>query len=144
MFHLTDIGNQIAVGQHHALGQTSGSRRIRQHHHMLVNINLNLVDLFAHQRSHRRGPGGLPYHDHLADTGAFYSGQGNVEKHRNRQQQRRARILELETDLVGSVCWIDGGDRGANNAYGMKYDGVFGHVGRHDPKNISNAEPSCR
>ena len=44
-FALLYVGHEIAMAEHHAFGQSSGTAGIRQHSHMGVQVNLDLAHM---------------------------------------------------------------------------------------------------
>ena len=76
---------------------------------------------------------GVADHDDLGDVGALDGGERGLGEHADREQHRRAGVLQLVAHLFGAVGRVDRGDRTAGDGDAVEDDGVLGHVRRHQP-----------
>ena len=101
--------DDIVVGDRHLLGERWAGQQVEHRRHTFDRIDR---------------------HD-FGDVGAFDRLAGDVEEHRDRDQDGRARILELMTDLAGGVGRVDRGDGAAGVGNTVEEAGVLGDVRRH-------------
>ena len=131
---LLDVGDQVAMREHHTLGEPGRAGRVRQHHGVRGRVDRDLLDRIAEHVGHRRrARAGVADHDHLGDVGALDRRERGLDEHADREQHRRAGVLQLVADLLGSVGRVDRGDRAAGDGHAVEDDGVLGHVRRHQP-----------
>ncbi len=95
---------------------------------------VDLADRLAEHVGHRGGAGrGIADHDHLGHVGALDGRQRRLDEHADREQHRRAGVLQLVADLLGAVGRVDRRDRTTGDRDAVEDDGVLGDVRRHQP-----------
>ena len=112
---LRQVGDQVAMGQHHALGQTRGSRRVRQRGRAVGEVEPLLVERLAEQLLERR----------VTDDGhgpAAGSRSRGSCRQRADDQEVGTGVVELVGDLVGAVGRVDRGDRRPGEGDRVEHD----------------------
>ncbi len=97
------------------------------------------LERIAHQRRERRGLRGLADHHDLAHVRPLDRGAGGVEERGDRDEERRARVVQLVTDLGGGVGRVDRGDRASTPGDPVEHHRVVRDVGRHQRHGAARA-----
>src|SRR5262249_7147503 len=144
---LQNVGDDAAVGDHHAFGQASRAAGVGQSDHVVCIVETHLGDLAValQQRGKGRRAGGLAQHEDLLHAGAPCRLDCLVQKCargdiRDGDQELGTGVVELEGKLVNSVERIDGGDGAAEHRDGQDGDGVFGQIGAVDSEDVTLGE----
>ena len=138
---LREVGHQVAVGEHHALGQAGGARRVGQHHHVVEVDGHLLGQRVAEERRQGGHSVRLADHEQLLHRGVLHGLGGDLEEHRDRDQPGRAGVDELVVHLAGRVGGVDRGDHPAGQRDGVEHHAVLGAVRRHDRQHLALGEP---
>jgi hypothetical protein len=137
---LQDVGHQVAVREHDALGQPRGPAGVGQDHHVFARLDGHGGDLAGlEQRGARRGALRLAEHEHLAHPARLGRLPRLVQERRHRHQMARARVLELGGQLRRGVGRVDGGDP-AQQRDGVEGDRVLRQIRAVDGEHVALAE----
>jgi hypothetical protein len=145
---LGQVGDHVAMREHHALREPGGARRVRQHHRLGGGVDGHLLDGVAQALGHAGGAGGRLLvgpadGEDPIDGGALDGLERDGREHRQCHQHRRACVEQLEADLFGRVAGVDGRDDATGHAGAVEDHGVLGHVGRHQRQRVSGCEAGC-
>ena len=141
---LADVGHEIAMGEHDALGPAGGARRVRQHRELGGRIEGNLGRRCAltEQISQRQMAFGAVEHEHVLgrDTDQLGGGLGLRQQRRDGEEELGLGIGELLGDVLGGVERVDRG-RDATGTKDAVEDGTEGRdVGRMQPDHVADGE----
>jgi hypothetical protein len=104
---LGDVGDQVAVGEHHALRQARGARRVGQHHRVVGQVDRDLLgQRLAEQVAEVLGALGRVDRDDLLDLGALGRRAGRLEEHPDRDQDGGPGVLQLVLHLLGAYVGL--------------------------------------
>ena len=138
---LDQVGDQVAVRQHHALGEAGGAAGVGQRDQVLGRVDIDRGRLAQAEQGGEGGDAlGLAEHRDLLDARLACRLARLLQQRRHRQQQLGLRVLELERDLVGGVERVQSGVDATGQGNPVEGHGVLGQVGRHDRQHIALAE----
>ena len=137
---LQDVGHQVAMGEHHALGQAGGAARIGQRHEVVgpgggAGRDRCRVAVEQRRERHRAVLGVVAEDVELLHAGAGGGGARAIEDVGRAHQCPCAGVLELEGELVDRVDRVDRRAHRAERRDRVEGDRVLRRVGsaeRHD------------
>ena len=136
---LQDVGDQVAVGQHDALGQPGRPARVRQRGEVPGRVAGH-----AEGRSGRAQPIEIaldPPHPNIPPLDALGRVADLVGMRVGREGELGPRVAQLMSDLRRRVERVQRGDDPARSENRVKDHGEIGLVGRHQRNDIALAEP---
>ena len=137
---LGHVGDEVAMGQHHALGDAGGAGGVRQHDGV-VGVDRHLLgERRTHQVGERAGPLGFADDEDLLDGGALGGRSGDVEERRDRDEQPGVRVDELVVDLALDVRRVDRRDDPAGVRDAVEDDGVLRDVRGEQGQRLAGLE----
>ena len=139
---LAQVGDQIAVGQHDALGQARGPARIRERDQVLSRVDARGRWLRARLEELGEGRGAFrrPEDKDLLHHALLRRLLRLVEEGRHRHQEPGARVRELLGELVSRVQRIRRRVDAAEGRHGEEDHGILGHVGAVDREDVALLE----
>ena len=138
---LQHVGDEVAVGEHHALGQPGGARGIREGDHVGRGVDRRLrPQRRAEQRVERRGAVGGADHRDLGHPGPLGAGPRGFEQGGDGHQQLGAGVAQLVAHLVGGVAGVQRGDRAAGPGDGVERLDEPGQVRGHDRDDMAGSD----
>ena len=143
---LYEVGEQVAMRQHHAFRQAGGARRVRQHDDVVGRIDGHRrrvgVDGQVVQRGHAVDAIDGDDLDWPFDRSHPITRAG--QQRAGRDQQTSACVTKLKGHLLGGIGGVDGGEHGADSRDGMEHHGVLRQVGRVDANYLALADAVMR
>ncbi len=150
--HLQQVRDEVAVGQDDALGPPGGARGVGQRRHVVAGHRDRRAlgrrrqqvgeGVLRHRR--RRLVAGVVEQDDLGDGEALLAqrGAGAVEERRDRDEDLRAGVAQLEGELVGGVERVDRRDGDAGGQTAVEDHRVVRAVGREHGDDVALAQPA--
>ena len=135
---LQDVRHQVAVGEHHALGQARGPARVGQRDEV-VGAGGRVARAVARVAVEQ-----LVDDADLIDAGAARRLAPAVERVRAGEQRPRPGVLQLEGQLVDRVDRVDRRAHRAEDGDGVEGDHVLGRVGRVEGDDVALADAAAR
>ena len=142
MLGLGDVGHQVAVRQHDALGHAGRAAGIGKRHQVFgrVDVDREIIDRLRQQFAEwGRAVGGAEDKDFL-DGRVLDRFTGPIHERRNGQQESGAGIPELIAQLASGVQGVDGGDGPAQRRDGEERDRVLDEVRAEDREHVAFLE----
>jgi hypothetical protein len=139
---LADVGDQVGVGQLHALGQAGGAAGVGEGRDVPVGVDghpgrrLPVGD----QLPERGGALRLPEDQHLLDAGLVGGGQRALQERRHGDQQPRLRVGELAGQFLGGEQRVGAGNGPAGGHRPVRRQGVLGQVGAVEGERVAGGE----
>ena len=140
---LGDVGHQVAVGEHDALGQPGGAAGVGQRDQVVGRVELDLRRRAPGCRAGRAGaacPSDAVQDDDLVDRRLLDGGRGAVQEQRDGDQHLRAGVAQLEGDLLGRVERVDRAHHAAGGGDAVEDDRVPEGVRAEDGDDVALAQ----
>ena len=138
---LHEVGDEVAVREHHALRQAGGARRVRQDDDVVGGDRHLLAEGRTVDVGERTVPVGVADDVHLGDRRVLHRRRRRVEEHRHGDEPGRPGIDELMMNLALGVGGVDRRDHATGEGDGMEEHGIVGTIGRHDRHDLVAGEP---
>ncbi len=139
---LAQVRDQVAMGQHHALGQAGGPARVGQRDQVVGGIDRHRRRGIArlHQLGERPRPRRVADHEDLLHLALGRRLPRLVQEGRHRDQEARPRVVELVGQLVGGVERVHRRVHPARHRDPKEHHRVFREVGAIDGHDLALAE----
>ena len=144
---LDDVGDEIPVGQHHALRQPGRPARVRQDREVGSRIDLDLGrrgSLREQVAETRLIAIAIADDDDLLDRRVGGGGASGLEEGADGEHQPRAGVVHLVSQLARRVERVRGRADGATPGHAVEDQRVLGQVRHVDRDPVALADPSGR
>ena len=127
---LQHVGHEVAMREHDTLGKARRAARVRERDDVLGSVDLQGRRVFVRreERGERRRALGLAEDEDLLHLGLTRCRERALEERRDREQEARAGVPELEGELVHRVERVRRRARPAGRGHPVEGDRVLGHV----------------
>lgn len=141
---LGEVGGDLPVGEHHALGDAGGAGGVRQGRHVFhrVDVHLRFRGRRGEHVDERAVPGGGVADEYLLDAAReFGRPSGRLEERGDGDDPAGGGVVELLGELLGGGERVHGGDRGARARGPVEGEREGHRVGAVQGQYVALADP---